>query len=78
MKCDEFINLVYETDEKLSIRERLRLAFHVFLCGRCATELRRFEDARELLVSGFIPSSPDFTDAIMDKIYAEEQGEEVF
>ncbi|MDR2049275.1 MAG: peptidoglycan-binding protein, partial [Treponema sp.] len=39
---------------------------------------RRFEDARELLVSGFIPSSPDFTDAIMDKIYAEEQGEEVF
>jgi hypothetical protein len=77
MKCDEFINIVYETEEKLSISERLRLAFHVFLCGRCARELRRFEDARELLVSGFIPPSPDFTDAVMAKIYAEEK-QEVF
>jgi hypothetical protein len=77
MKCDEFTNIVYEREEKFSIRERFSLALHVFCCGRCARELRRFEDARELLVSGFIPPSPDFTNAIMAKIYAEEK-QEVF
>jgi hypothetical protein len=73
MKCDEFKMTIYEGDERLSVRERLALAFHVFFCGRCALELRRLEDARELLASGFIPPSPDFADAIMAKIYAEEQ-----
>ncbi|MDR0404166.1 MAG: peptidoglycan-binding protein [Treponema sp.] len=78
MKCDEFKKTVYEGEEKFSPGERLSLAFHVFFCGRCARELRRFEDARELLASGFIPPSPDFTDAVMAKIYEEEGEEEVF
>jgi hypothetical protein len=78
MKCDEFKKIVYENEEKFSFRERLGLAFHVFFCGPCALELRRLEDARELLASGFIPPSPDFSDAIMTKIYAEEQEQEVF
>jgi hypothetical protein len=78
MKCDEFKKMVYENEEKLSVRERLALAFHVFFCGRCAQELRRFEDTHDLLVSGFITPSPDFSDAIMDRIYAEEQEQEVF
>jgi hypothetical protein len=78
MKCDDFINLVYESEEKFSVRQRLALAFHVFCCGHCSRELRRFEEARELLASDFIPPSPDFTGVIMDKIYAEEQDREIF
>jgi hypothetical protein len=78
MKCGEFKKIVYENEEKLSVRERLSLSFHVFFCGRCALELRRFEEARGLLASGFIPPSPDFSDAIMARIYAEEQEQDVF
>jgi hypothetical protein len=78
MKCDEFKKIVYESEEKFSVRERLALALHVFFCGRCSRELQRFEDVRELLVSDFIPPSPDFEDAIMARLYAEEQEQEVF
>jgi hypothetical protein len=78
MKCGEFKKMVYETEEKFSFRERLVLACHVFFCGHCARELRRFEDAQELLASGFIPPSPDFSDVIMARIYTEEQEQAAF
>ncbi|MDR1390365.1 MAG: peptidoglycan-binding protein [Treponema sp.] len=70
MKCDEFGDVLY-SDEKPGIRERIGMAFHLLLCGRCALDARRREDMRVLFTERFFPPCPDFSDAIMDRIREE-------
>jgi hypothetical protein len=71
MKCDKVMDMIYEDGQPLFL-ERLTLAFHILFCGHCAAALRRYGCARELLRTDFIPPSPDFEDAVMAKICAEE------
>jgi hypothetical protein len=73
--------MFYERDGDFSFKERLSLAVHVFLCKRCASKLRRFEDARELLAGipdSFVPVDVDFEDTIMARLCAEEEGDPAF
>jgi hypothetical protein len=71
MKCDKAMDMIYEDGQPLFV-ERLELAFHILFCGRCAAVLRRYGCARKLLNTDFFPPSPDFEDAVMTKIHAEE------
>jgi hypothetical protein len=74
MKCKNAIDLMYDRigEEVTPFGKRLSLAFHILFCDSCAGDLSRLEHAREILRTGFIPPSPDFEDAIMNSIYAEE------
>jgi hypothetical protein len=58
--------------DKLPPMIRLKLALHLLVCGRCSTEIRRYEAARDLLKIGFFPPVPEFEGIIMEKIYREE------
>ncbi|MDR0600512.1 MAG: peptidoglycan-binding protein [Treponema sp.] len=74
MKCNEAIDRVYEGGD-LPFAKRLGLAWHLLFCGRCAARAGRYEEALFLL-SGSFPSSPDFEDALMARIYREAGEEE--
>ena len=52
--------------------ERFAAAFHMLFCGRCAAGFKRLENARKALKMDYLPLSPDFEDAVMLRIYAEE------
>ncbi|MDR2072367.1 MAG: peptidoglycan-binding protein [Spirochaetaceae bacterium] len=79
MKCHTAIDTVYETEEALPLKTRTALAFHILFCGRCAAQMNRYRQVRALLQTGFFPPAPDFSDHIMERIYAEEgSGEEAF
>ncbi|MDR2181940.1 MAG: hypothetical protein LBN92_04585, partial [Treponema sp.] len=79
MKCEEFGDLLYEHDEP-GIGERFFMAFHLLLCGRCASRARRYEQARALLAESFFPPCPDFSGVLMDRLEDEAfyEGEEAF
>jgi hypothetical protein len=77
MKCNDALDVVYESEDTLPIGKRLRLAFHIIFCGNCAAHLERYEEARSLLRTDFFPPSPDFSDAIMSRVYREAFDEEV-
>ena len=73
MKCNDALDMVYETEAALPMGKRLSLAFHIILCGQCAVHLGNYEKARFLLRTDFFPPSPDFSDSIMSSIYQEDE-----
>ena len=52
---------------------RLRVGLHLLVCPDCAQEIERFEVARDILYTDFLPLSPDFEDSVMARIAAEEE-----
>lgn len=74
MKCSDAMEALFTNlnDTAAPFWDRLCLALHILLCGRCAAEFRRLEMARGLLKTGCIPPSPDFTDSVMAVILREE------
>jgi len=73
MKCNDALDMVYESEEALPLGKRLSVAFHIILCGQCAAHLGNYEKARFLLKTEFFPPSPDFSDSIMNSIYREDE-----
>jgi hypothetical protein len=76
MKCEDALDTVYEMEDFPSLWRRFGLAFHIIVCGKCAAHLETYEKTRFLLQTGFFPPSPDFSDAIMSRIYSEAYDEE--
>jgi len=76
MKCNNALDVVYQMEDTVPLWTRLNLAFHIIFCGSCAARLQTYEEARSLLRSDFFPPSPDFTNAIMNRIYREAAAEE--
>jgi hypothetical protein len=60
---------VYEyAGESMPLALHIRVALHLLLCPDCARELGRFEEARDILRTGFFPPSPDFEEAVMERL----------
>ena len=76
MKCNNALDVVYQTEDSVSLWRRLNLAFHIIFCRSCAAHLGTYEEARFLLRTGCFPPSPDFTTAVMNRIYREAADEE--
>lgn len=64
------MDLVYEDDDDnpVPLFQKIRINLHIIFCPHCADELKRLEDCRELMRSGFIPASPSFEDRIMERL----------
>jgi hypothetical protein len=77
VNCNDALNAVYEAESVLPLGKRINLAFHIIFCGQCAIHMENLEKARFLLRTGFFPSSPDFSDAIMNSIYQESDYESI-
>jgi hypothetical protein len=58
-------------EEPLSLPARLKIGIHLFICPRCARELKNLEDAREILKTGFFLPPPNLEESIMSRIYRE-------
>jgi len=71
MKCNDVLDTVYEADPPFPLGKRLNLAFHIIFCGHCALHLDNYAKTRSLLQANFFPSSPDFSNSIMNSIYQE-------
>jgi hypothetical protein len=74
MKCKEAMDAAYEYSGEYipSFGLRFSMALHVLFCGRCASEMRLLQAARFSLQHDFFPVSPDFVDAILDRVNAVE------
>ena len=69
MTCHRIMDKVYEyAGESMPLALHIRVALHLLLCPDCARELERFEEAREILRTGFFPPSPDFEGTVMDRL----------
>jgi hypothetical protein len=62
------MDMIYDADEPVSLKQRFSLALHILFCGHCAARLARYEEARYALRTGFFPPAPDLSGAIMDSI----------
>jgi hypothetical protein len=73
MNCGEAMDKYFESlgEEPCSPLSRLNLAIHLFLCPRCAQEIKKLEEARELLKAGFLPPPPRLEDTILARIFEE-------
>jgi len=76
MKCGDALDIFYEDEDELSLGKRFKLAFHIIFCRHCAAHLENYEGARSLLQNSFFPSSPDFSDSIMNSICHESFNED--
>jgi hypothetical protein len=72
------MDIVYEHagEEFPPFGDRFFMALHILFCGRCAAEIQYLESARFALQNDFLPDCPDFEEAIMACINAEEEDEE--
>ncbi|MCL1927793.1 MAG: peptidoglycan-binding protein [Treponema sp.] len=75
MKCNDALDTAYKAEVPLPFGKRLLLAFHIITCGQCSAHLENYERARFLLRTDFFPSSPDFSDSIMNSIYQEAEAD---
>jgi len=71
MNCAKILDLVYE-QEDMSLFTRIRVGLHLLVCPDCAQEVERFEVCRDMLQDDYMYPSPDFEDAVMSMISAEE------
>jgi hypothetical protein len=72
MTCRDAMERIYDFDgeKPFPLGVRLRIAFHVVFCPRCAENTARLEAARALMRTGFLPPAPDLADAVMSRVYA--------
>jgi len=77
MKCNNALDIIYQSEDFLSLRKRFSLAIHILFCGKCSAAYKNLEETQMLLRTGFFPPSPDFSNSIMDIIYKEALTEEV-
>jgi hypothetical protein len=69
MTCHEVMDKIYEyAGEPVPPLLHIRMALHLFFCPRCARELERFEEARDILRTGFFPPAPDFEETVMKRL----------
>jgi hypothetical protein len=57
--------------EPLSPLSQIKIWIHLFICPRCARELKNLEEAQEILRTGFFLPPPDLEEPIMSRIYEE-------
>jgi hypothetical protein len=73
MKCNNLADVVYDgLDGGMPFMERLTAFIHILFCRRCAAGFNRLNNVRNMLKMDYLPLSPDFEDAVMARIYAEE------
>jgi hypothetical protein len=75
MKCERVMEILDAGEEALPVSVHLRIWVHLLFCPCCAGELKMLETAREIMRTGFLPPSPDFTESLMTLI-EDETGEE--
>jgi hypothetical protein len=64
-------------EEPPSLLFQLKMGIHLFFCPRCAGEIKKLEEVREILKTGFFPPSPELGDIILSRIGEEApEGEE--
>ena len=73
MSCAKILDTVYEYSggEPMPLLAQLQVGVHLLVCPDCAQEVERFEVARDVLRTDFLPSSPGLEDSVMALIAAE-------
>jgi hypothetical protein len=67
--------LIESDGDEIPLMIRLKIALHLLVCGRCSTEITRYEAARDMLKIDFFPPPPELEGIIMERIYREEPEE---
>jgi hypothetical protein len=72
MNHDTLIRTIYE-DEDLTFFTRLGIALHLLGCGKCAREVVRYEQARDIMRTEFFGDAPiGVAEAVMARIVGNE------
>ena len=73
MECHAVMDAVYksEKDSLFPFLSQLRIGLHLLLCPRCSGELENLRRLEEIMKTDFFPDSPDFEEAIMERLYGE-------
>ena len=68
INCDDVFNLAYESDKdsSLPIITQIRVSFHLLFCPGCAKELSNLRELEEVMLTDFIPPSPEFGELVME------------
>jgi len=75
MNCRAVIDKIYNAwgeEDKLCILCKAQIAFHIFFCKHCASEVKKLEIAQGLLEEDFFPETFSYERQIMERIYVEE------
>jgi len=82
MNCLKTMDLIYEysgnkhdPQDSMPLFDQIQVWIHTFFCENCAGEVKRLEEARNILRRELFYLSPDLEDSIMMKIAAEEDME---
>jgi hypothetical protein len=62
------MDMIYDGDEPIPLKQRFCLALHILVCGHCAARLARYEEAMYELRTSFFPPAPDLSGSIMERI----------
>ena len=70
LSCDKVIEVFFEysREEEIHPLLRLRIAFHLLFCARCAEETRKFALLKDIQDRDFFPSAPSFEDQVMEAL----------
>jgi hypothetical protein len=73
MSCAKILDTVYEYSggESMPLLQQIRIGLHLLVCPACVQEVERYEVARDILRSDFLPPAPAFEDPVMAIIAAE-------
>jgi hypothetical protein len=76
MKCETVMEKILASGgEPFPLGVYLRISAHLLFCSRCTEELKLLNEAGEIMKTGFLPPSPDFTEPLMALIEEEETEE---
>jgi len=82
MNCSKIMDLIYEysgskhdPEDSMPLFFQIQVWIHAFFCGKCAGEIERLKEARNLLRGDLFYFSPGLEDSIMMKISAEDDFE---
>ena len=70
INCGDVLDLAYESDKdsSLPILTQVRVNFHLLFCSDCVKELSNMRALEEIMLTDFIPPSPDFGELVMERL----------
>jgi len=78
MSCTKILDMVFDySGSEMPLLNQIQVWIHTFFCPECSLEIERYSNVRTIMREGFFKDSPNFEDAIMNRIAIEEETEEL-
>jgi len=69
MSCTKILDMVFDySGSEMPLLNQIQVWIHTFFCPECSQEIEKYSNVRTIMREGFFTDTPNFEDAVMNRI----------